>query len=376
MRLILAGIVAGFCLAGCNSSVEVKTISLQECMERAVKTNLDSRLAEQNQKIEQELKTAETLGLLPELQEGVSPLEQDDIYGLVNYKELPDMQFQDLMDKKSLYGINQIHALTDFSLAFVNSSVIDEPVLLQKSLADRMAQNLSFEAACLYFQVTAIQKVMKNISGDEKYKQYWEKSCSEFRKLSGLKPDDVISVDDSILEQELPEFKFSDIPVLEQMAFLNRPEIIGALMISHKEYNKTLGMFAPSSRDLRTFHSIDENIDLLAYYTACSELNLRACYNLCKLPHYLNQPGKRDGKDHPIALARSLGIGCQVRMAFASYRIARRLYDSAENEVDKTLLNSNLHTAYYHLLHALGLSDSPGAFATAKERAVNELAKE
>ncbi len=160
------------------------------------------------------------------------------------------------------------------------------------------------------------------------------------------------------------------------MAFLNRPEIIGTLpMISHKEYNRTLLMMAPSSRDLRSFHNVDENIDLLVYFKACSQLDLRACYNLCKLPHYLNQPGKRDGKDHPIALARSLGIGCQVRMAFASYRIARRLYDSAENEVDKTLLSGNLHTAYYRLLHALGLSDSPEEFAAAKERAVNELAK-
>ncbi len=215
MRLIFAGMIAGFCLFGCNSSVEIKTFSLQECMERAVKTNLDSRLTEQNQKLERERKTAETLGQIPELQEGTPPLELNGIYGLVNYKELPDKQFQDLMDKKSLYGINQVHALTDFGLVLVNSIMIDEPVLLQKSQADRMAQNLSFEAACLYFQVAVAQKIMKNVPGDENYKQYREKSCSELRKLSGLKPNEVVNVDDSILEQELPEFKFSDIPTLE-----------------------------------------------------------------------------------------------------------------------------------------------------------------
>ena len=159
----------------------------------------------------------------------------------------------------------------DFGLAFFNSQQAHDRYLMRQQRSERVSQNLTLDVVRVYFQVAAAQRainitrglldtcrdrytLIKRLSDAKKITPFrafdetsrfiemerrltgyildYQNACIELRSLLGYYPTANITVDDSVLAK-VPEFKFPEMEVMEQIALMKRPELYEIDMQKH-----------------------------------------------------------------------------------------------------------------------------------------------
>ena len=415
-----------------------KKMSLRECIDMAIKNNLDLKVLKLEEQVAHEMKTAEMLGMLPELNITDS---------LTSRSNTPASSSQKVGETGLTYGysassdrnLNYLNidlalSVLDFGLAFFNTQQAEDRALMRHQRARRAGQNLTLDVVRTYFQVAAAQKAIRittqlledcrnryklidKLSKSRQitpfrafeetrrfvqmekrltnYIRSYENSCVELRSQLGMHPAGTILVDDAILN-EVPDFDFPNIDLMEQIALLERPELYETDMQKHiniLECRKTLIMMFPNVRVYGDF--VNSNNSFL-YHMSWYELGIRAAYNLLKLPQqitkYIAYSDQVDA-DEMRTFSQAIGIMAQVRMAHANllankerYQIDDRVYntyknnlkwaeknqritgelstleldhmrlETAEYEIERLLTLGNYYVSYYRVFNSLGIS--------------------
>ena len=364
-------------------------LNLSFCISTAIKNNLQIRINDLEVQVQKEFKTAEALGMLPQL-------NINDTF--TARSNSPAASSQKIAATGETYGastsedeninnlnIDLMFSMLDFGLAFFNTRQSADRVLLRKQRAVRAEQTLTFDVVRAYFKVAASQRAIKmttslleqcrsrfeqiyELSKDRQitpirafdesrrfinmekrltnYIRSYENSCVELRTLMGYYPNANIFVDESVLDR-VPDFRFPDVGVMEQVAILQRPELYETDIQKHiniLECRKTILMMFPN---VKIYADWSNSNNSYLYNKSWWELGARAAYNLLKLPQqvalykaYSTQVETEEMRSY----AQAVAVMAQVRIAYGNLLSARERYD----------LDRKVYTAYdEHLQSAL-----------------------
>jgi outer membrane protein TolC len=305
---------------------------------------------------------------------------------------------------------------------------------MRQQRARRAAQNLTLDVVRTYFQVAAAQKAIRIttqlledcrnryklidklskarqitpfrafeetrrfVQMEKRLTNYirsYENSCVELRSQLGMHPAGTILVDDAILN-EVPDFDFPNIDLMEQIALLERPELYETDMQKHinvLECRKTLVMMFPN---VRIYGDFVNSSNSFLYHASWYELGIRAAYNLLKLPQQISKYiayTEQVEADELRTFSQAIGIMAQVRMAHANllankerFQIDDRVYntyknnlkwaeknqritgelsnleldhmrlETAEYEIERLLTLGNYYVSYYRVFNSMGIS--------------------
>lgn len=416
-----------------------KKITLRECIDMAIKNNLELKVLKLEEQVAHEMKTAEMLGMLPELNvsntltsRNNTPASSSEKVGETGLT----YGYSTSSDKNlNYFNIDLALSVLDFGLAFFNTQQAEDRALMRNMRARRAGQNLTLDVVRTYFQVAAAQKAIRittqlledcrnryklidSLSKARKitpfrafeetrrfvqmekrltnYIRSYENSCVELRSQLGMHPAGTILVDDAILN-DVPDFDFPNIELMEQIALLERPELYEIDMQKHiniLECRKTLIMMFPNVRVYGDF--VNSNNSFL-YHMSWYELGIRAAYNLLKLPQqiskYIAYSDQVDA-DEMRTFSQAIGVMAQVRIAHANllankerFQIDDRVYntyknnlkwaeknqritgelstleldhmrlETAEYEIERLLTLGNYYVSYYRVFNSMGISN-------------------
>ena len=352
--------------------IEGKKLTLRECIDMAKEHNLDLQVNKLEEKVARELRTAEMLGMLPELnvtdnwsvrsnRPASSSKKVGDNGMTYGYSQSQDRDV-------NYFNIDLAFSVIDFGLAFFNTQQAQDRVYMREQRTLRAAQNLTLEVVRAYFSVAAAQKAIRITTGlleecrtryeliqnlgkkgqidpfrafDEtrrfiemekrltNYVRSYENSCVELRSLLGMAPSGKISVEDAYLNR-LPDYELPDIELMEQIALFKRPELYEIDIQRHiniLEVRKEIVMMFPNVKILTDFtHSSNSFL----YHLNWWELAIRAAYNLLKIPYHvakavsMNQQVKAEERR---SFAQAIAVMAQVRIAHANLRATKERYD-------------------------------------------------
>lgn len=375
-----------------------KVMTLEECVAYAIKNNVDLRVLDLEEQVAKEAKTAEVLGMLPEI-------NLSDNYTWRNNKPASSSEqingaagpgtysYSQSQDKNVNYAnVDMALSVLDFGLAYFNSAQAQDREFIRRQRAIRAAQNLTLETVKLYFQVAASQRAVEETKGmldsctnrytlidtlaragkigpfrafDEtkrftemekrltNFTRAYDSARSQLRSLMGLYPTTEIRVDDSILDR-VPEFKLPAIDLMEQIALAKRPELMEIDMQKHinvNECRKTILMMCPN---VRIFYDFTDSSNSYLYNRSWSEVGIRAAYNLLKLPQqiarYQSYSTQVEAEDMR-AYAQAIAVMAQVRMATADLASSKERFD----------IDERINTSYKNnLSKAEGANDVSG----------------
>ena len=352
--------------------IEGKRLTLRECIDMAQEHNLDLQVNKLEEKVAKELRTAEMLGMLPEL-------NVTDNFSARN--NTPASSSRKVGESGLTYGYSQSQdrnvnyfnvdlalSVIDFGLAFFNTQQAQDRVYMREQRTIRASQNLTLDVVRAYFSVAAAQKAIRITTGlleecrsryeliqklgkkgqidpfrafDEtrrfiemekrltNYVRSYENSCVELRSLLGMAPSGKISVEDSYLNR-LPEYELPDIELMEQIALFKRPELYEIDIQRHiniLEVRKEIVMMFPN---VKIFYDFTLSNNSFLYHLNWWELGIRAAYNLLKIPYHvkramgMNEQVKAEEKR---AFAQAIAVMAQVRIAHANLMATRQRYD-------------------------------------------------
>ena len=427
VALIAAGAVAmagGLLLSGCKSEkdfrddraeyavlhsqkakyrdqLEGKKMGLLECMRYALEHNLDVEVNKVEEAVAREMRTAEMLGMLPELtvtdsftaRSNVPASSSENVYGEVggtySYSQSQDRALNYL-------NVDLALSVLDFGLAFFNTQQADDRALLRKQRTERAMQNLTLDVAKAYFQVAAAQKAIsiteplleecrtqraalsklvqsrqitpfrgfdetKRFVNMEKrltaYIRAYENSCVELRSLMGMYPAGKLVVDDKVLKNA-PDFNLPEIELMEQIALLQRPELYEIDIQKHIniiECRKTILQMFPN---VRIYGDFTHSTNSFLYHMSWWELGVRAAYNLLKLPKQIATYmaySRQVEAEELRTFAQAIGVMAQVRIAHANMFTTKERYN-----ID----NENYRTYASQLKTAIATKQTAGALST------------
>ena len=376
-----------------------KVFQLPECIELALKNNLDLQVSELKEKIANERVTAEILGMLPDLTVTNNYTARNNVpasssksvaaggatYGFSQSQEQNENNFK----------VELLFSALDFGLAYLNVVQAKDRTLIEKQQTQRAGQNLRLDVAKAYFRVAATQDAIettenlleecRNIDStfmelaktkdvsllrllDEHkhfirlqqrlmdYRRSYLNSCIELRTLMGFSPFGQINVDASVLAK-LSEINLPDIELMEKISLTERPELFNLDIqanITLNESRKTILMMFPNVQMVADFNNTSNNFLL---HTSWWEIGVRAAYNVLKLPQYIAKYRSLNGEMSEIemqTLSMTIGVMAQVRIAFAEMQEAKERYE----------LDEKIYQIYYqHLEYALGSFTVGGALS-------------
>ena len=396
---ILAAVVAGGCktaqdyrderaeyavkhfeFARYREMMEGKQLSLQECIKLAQENNLELKVMAIEEQVAKEMRTAEILGMLPEL--NIS----DNFSGRSN---TPASSSRKTADGGLTYGystsqdrnvnyfnIDLALSVVDFGLAYFNTQQARDRVMIREQRTRRAGQNLTFDVVKAYFQVAAAQRAIKITTVlledcrsryqlieklskkraitpfrafDEtkrfvemekrltNYVRSYENSCVELRSLLGMHPGGKILVDDSYLNQ-VPKFEFPEIELMEQIALLERPELYEIDMQKHVNVLECRKEIVKMFPNVRLFYDFVNSNNSFLYHASWYELGIRAAYNLLKLPQHIQQYRAYSAQvdaEEARTFSLAIGIMAQVRIAHANLISVKERY-----EIDNKVYNA------------------------------------
>ena len=352
--------------------IEGKRLTLRECIEMAQEHNLDLQVNKLEEKVARELRTAEMLGMLPELNvtdnftarnnTPASSSRKVDEGGMTyGYSQSQDRNV-------NYFNVDLALSVIDFGLAFFNTQQAQDRVYMREQRTTRASQNLTLDVVRAYFSVAAAQKAIRITTGlleecrsryeliqklgkkgqidpfrafDEtrrfiemekrltNYVRSYENSCVELRSLLGMAPSGKISVEDAYLNR-LPEYELPDIELMEQIALFKRPELYEIDIQRHiniLEVRKEIVMMFPN---VKIFYDFTLSNNSFLYHLNWWELGIRAAYNLLKIPYHvkramgMNEQVKAEEKR---AFAQAIAVMAQVRIAHANLMATRQRYD-------------------------------------------------
>ena len=427
VALIAAGAVAmagGLLLSGCKSEkdyrderaefavlhsqkakyrdqLEGKKMGLLECMRYALEHNLDVEVNKVEEAVAREMRTAEMLGMLPELtvtdtytSRNNTPASSSqnifgDAGGTYSYSTSQDRDLNYL-------NVDLALSVLDFGLAFFNTQQAEDRALLREQRTARAMQNLTLDVAKAYFQVAAAQKAIniteplleecrtqraalsklvqsrqitpfrgfdetKRFVNMEKrltsYIRAYENSCVELRSLMGMYPAGKLVVDDAVL-RNAPDFNLPEIELMEQIALLQRPELYEIDIQKHIniiECRKTILQMFPN---VRIYGDFTNSSNSFLYHMSWWELGVRAAYNLLKLPKQIATYmaySRQVEAEELRTFAQAIGVMAQVRIAHANMFTTKERYN-----ID----NENYRAYASQLKTAIATKQTAGALST------------
>lgn len=394
--------VKHFELAKYRDMMEGDRVNLSQCIKLALEHNLDMKVLNLEKEVAREMRTADMLGMLPELNVTNTYTGRDNTPASSSKKVGESgltYGYSTSQDRHLNYlNVDLALSVLDFGLAFFNTQQGEDRVLMREQREIRAGQNLSLDVAKAYFQVAAAQKAIKittslledcrsryevisklSKSRDitpfrafeetrrfvdmEKrltnYIRTYENSCVELRSLLGMRPAGKILVDDSMLNK-VPEFNsLPDIELMEQIALLQRPELYEIDMQKHInviECRKTILMMFPN---VRIFLDFTNSNNSFLYHQSWWEIGIRAAYNLLKTPQmiyrYRAYSAQVDSQEMHT-YAKAIGIMAQVRMAHANileskerFEINERVYRIYNRNLNNSLRNQKVTGALSQL---------------------------
>jgi len=364
------------------------TLSLKDCLALALENNLDLKVYRLEERVANEMRTSEALGMLPDL------IVSDTV---TNRNNVPASGSKSIGTGGATFGPSQSQdkflnylnvdlalSAIDFGLAFFNTQQANDRMLLREQRTKREAQVLQLDVVRAYFQVAAAQRaidITKQLLDDcrnrfvlitelartreidpfrafdetrrfvemEKrltnYIRSYETACVELRALLGFYPAGTIKVDDSMLDV-IPEFAFPDMLTMEQIALLERPEMYEIDMQKHInviEARKAILMMFPN---VRIFIDFTNSSNSFLYHQSWWEIGARAAYNLLKLPQHIavwRAYDKQVDADEERTFAQAVGVMSQVRIAHANLLSTRERLDIDDRTFN--LYKNNLDNA-------------------------------
>ncbi len=362
-------------------------LSLSFCISTALKNNLQVRINDMEVQVQNEFKTAEALGMLPQLNinDNFTARSNSPAASSEKIAATGETYGASTSEDKAInyLNIDLMFSMLDFGLAFFNTRQSADRVLLHKQRAVRAEQNLTFDVVRAYFKVAAAQRAIKmttslleqcrtrselifELSKDRQitpirafdetrrfinmekrltnYVRSYENACVELRTLMGFYPNANIFVDETVLDR-VPEFRFPDIGVMEQVAILQRPELYETDIQKHiniLECRKTILLMFPN---VKIYADWSNSSNSYLYNKSWWELGVRAAYNLLKLPQqvamyraYSTQVETEEMRSY----AQAVAVMAQVRIAYGNLISARERYD----------LDRKVYTAYDEHLQA------------------------
>ena len=357
-----------------------RVYTLPECIAAALESNLDLKVNQINEQVAKERKTAEALGMLPDLYISNGTTYRDNQPGSTSINVRTDEQSLAASRSSEKFEnslrLEMALSLLEFGLAYVNFAQAQDRELLAQYQTRRAAQNLALEVAQTYYKVAVAQQAIEDTEAllercrnvqaeleklglDKKispfrmfdesqrfiqlekrlvaYQRSYENSCTELRALMGYKPTAVIRVDAGNLDNINP-VQLPAIAELEKLALYQRPELYQLDIntnITVNEGRKALLMMLPN---VRMFVDFNNSSNPLLYNQSWWEIGVRAAYNLLKLPQQMKRYqaiGQEEEMLKAQLLALSVGVLSQVRIAVTNvgeaenrYRINKRVYDS------------------------------------------------
>ena len=361
-------------------------LTLQECIAIGLKHNLDLKVKHLEEDIASEMRTAELLGMLPELNinDGFSgrsntPASSSRAYAR-DGATYGATQSQDRYI--NTFNIDLALSVMDFGLAFFNSQQAQDRVLLRKQHTERMAQNLTLDIINAYCRVAAAQRssditrgmlatcrdrneLIKRLRQANKispfrafdeirrfnemerrqtaYEQEYQNACVELRALLGHYPSEAIKVDDSFLDKEPANNDLPALDVMEQMALIQRPELQETEIqrhISLIECRKAIVSMFPTARVFLDFNNVNNSF---LYNQSWWEMGVSAAFNLLKLPQKIGQYmaySNQADAETMRTFGQSIAIISQVRISHANILANKEIYSRAEKmyqNYDRTL---------------------------------------
>ncbi|OGV47829.1 MAG: hypothetical protein A2017_15995 [Lentisphaerae bacterium GWF2_44_16] len=355
--------------------------TLPLCIEAALKNNLDLKVYDLKETIAKENRTAEILGMLPELnvredltQRNNEPGSSSQSLSTGDQSLVPSKS----SDKGESYTkVELVLSTLDFGLAYFNSMQADDKVFLEGQQKRRTAQNLVVDVVSAYFRVAAAQyavekterllkmcddidntlitltknKTISPLRGlDERkrfitvrkrlmeYRRSYENSCVELRALMGYLPLREIKVDTKCLAK-LNVIDVPNIDILTRIALKERPELYQLDLQEHitiLEARKAILMMFPN---VRIFADFNYSTNSFLYNQSWWEVGMRAAYNLLKLPAQIKRYQALDKQIDEVTLrtlSMTIGVMAQVRIAQANMLEVKERYE----------LDEKVHGAY------------------------------
>lgn len=384
-----------------RDQLEGKKMGLLECMRYALEHNLDVEVNKVEEAVAREMRTAEMLGMLPELTvtdtftarnnqpASSSKNLRGDAGGTYSYSKSQDKELNYL-------NVDLALSVLDFGLAFFNTQQAEDRTLLRKQRTQRAMQNLTLDVARTYFQVAAAQRAIniteplleecrtqraalnklvksrqispfrgfdetKRFVNMEKrltsYIRAYENSCVELRSLMGMYPAGKLVVDDNVL-RNAPDFNLPEIELMEQIALLQRPELYEIDIQKHIniiECRKTILQMFPN---VRIYGDFTNSSNSFLYHMSWWELGVRAAYNLLKLPKQIATYmaySRQVEAEELRTFAQAIGVMAQVRIAHANMFTTKERYN-----ID----NENYRTYASQLKTAIATKQTAGALST------------
>ena len=361
-------------------------LNLSQCIMIGLQHNLDLKVQHLEEDIASEMRTAELLGMLPELNinDGFSGRSNISASSSKAYDSdgatYGATQSQDSVI--NTFNIDLALSIMDFGLAFFNSQQAQDRVLLRKQRTERMAQNLTLDIINAYCKVAAAQRsadinrrmlatcrerneVIKRLRKANKispfrafdeisrfnemerrqtaYEQEYQNACVELRALLGYYPSSVIVVDDSFLDKEPGSIVLPSLDVMEQIALIRRPELRETEIqrhISVIECRKAIVTMFPTARVFLDFNNVNNSF---LYNQSWWEMGVSAAFNLLKLPQkvaqYVSYSNQADAETMRT-FGQSIAIISQVRISHANILANKEIYQRTEKmfrNYDKTL---------------------------------------
>lgn len=357
--------------------------TLDECIDLALKYNLDIEVAKLEEKSASEATIAEALGMLPELTASDTVSNRNNVAAsgsLAVASEGSTYSYSTSQDQfQHNLNIDLALSFLDFGLAAFNTAQANDRTLIREQRTRRVAQNLQADVVRAYFQVAAAQKAIEIATdllekcktryeliremGKKKlispfrafdetkrffemekrltnYTRNYEASRAELRALLGLTTGAGILVDTSMLDEENPpDFALPDIHIMEQIALLERPELFEIDMQRHInvfELYKTIIMMFPN---VRIYMDFSQSSNSFLYHHTWMELAVRAAYNLLKLPQQIARAKSIHTQirtEESRGFAQAVGIVAQVRIADVNL----------QNAIDRFRLDNRIYHAY------------------------------
>ncbi len=361
------------------------TLTLPQCIEAALKNNLDLKVGDLKEAVAKERMTAEMLGMLPEFTVSNSLTHRDNQPGSSSESLITGQQSLE-PSKSSEPTENNLKielalSTLDFGLAYFNSIQANDRTFLESQQNKRSAQNLIVDVVTAYFKVAAAQyaierterllKVCDKVDSDldalandktisplralderkkfitqrkrlMEFRRSYENSCVELRSLMGYLPTKEIKVDASCLEK-LNVINVSDPDILARIAIKERPELYQLDLQRHitvLEARKVILMMFPN---VRAFTDFNNSTNKYLYNQSWMEIGFRAAYNLLKLPQQIEQYRTLDKEIDAVdvkTMSMTIGVLAQVRIAHANmmeikdrYELDQKVYDAYEQHL-------------------------------------------
>lgn len=354
-----------------------KYLTLKDCITMALEHNLDLKASKMEEDVSDTQKVAELLRMLPEINFNYTGTFRDRYAATSSKKEASSgaSYGASTSQDKSINYFNLDFALSvmDFGLAFFNTQQAQDRALMVKQRNIRLAQNLVLDVTKVFFNVAVYQraKLMAKdllelckdrselISKLEKqriidpfrafeerrkfndmerrleyYTLQYENAAVELRSLLGFYATSNIKVDDSVLDQtkvdQLFKLKLPEMAVMEQIALLNRPEMLERDIQKHinaVECRKIILSMFPS---VRLFIDFNASSNSFLYNQSWWDLGINSAINLMKLPMKVAQltaQGKTVDAEDVKAYGQAITIMAQVRIAHADILISKAAFE-------------------------------------------------